>query len=53
MLFRLCNTSATFERLMKVVLCGLNWKTGLVYIDDIMVMERTFEGQSRDGNKYF
>lgn len=43
----LCRVSnalnATFERLMEIVLCGLNWKTCLVYLDDIMMMERNFD----------
>lgn len=41
--FGLCNSSATFERLMETVLAGLNYKMCLVYIDDIIVFGRTFE----------
>ena len=41
--FGLCNAPATFQRLMDVVLCGLQWTTCLVYLDDIIVMGRTFE----------
>ena len=40
--FGLCNASATFEKLMERVLKGLHWKTSLVYLDDIIVMFRTF-----------
>ncbi|UYV61126.1 K02A2.6-like, partial [Cordylochernes scorpioides] len=40
--FGLCNAPATFERLMELVLRGLTWKTCLVYLDDVMVMGRTF-----------
>lgn len=41
--FGLCNSRTTFERLMETVLAGLNYKICLVYIDDIIVFERTFE----------
>ena len=36
--FGLCNAPATFERLMDLVLRGLNWKICLVYLDDIVVL---------------
>ena len=39
--FGLCNTPATFERLME--LQGLTWKTCLIYLDPILVMGKTFE----------
>lgn len=41
--FGLCNAPATFERLMEIVLRGLTWKTCLVYLDDVMVMGKTFD----------
>jgi len=41
--FGLCNAPATFERLMERVLSGLHWKTCLVYLDDIIVIGKTFE----------
>lgn len=41
--FGLCNAPATFERLMERVLEGLQWKTALVYLDDVVVFGRTFE----------
>ena len=40
--FGLWNGPATFERLMEHVLKGLDWKTYLVYLDDIVVICRTF-----------
>ena len=40
--FGLCNTPATFERLMEVVLSGLHWKALLVYLDDIIVFGTSF-----------
>ena len=41
--FGLCNTPATFQRLMDSVLAGLQWSACLVYIDDIIIMGRSFE----------
>ncbi|GBN76637.1 Retrovirus-related Pol polyprotein from transposon 17.6 [Araneus ventricosus] len=43
MLFGLCNTPATFERLMETVLRGLTSEACLVYLDDIIIVGRTFE----------
>ena len=41
--FGLCNTPATFERLMELTLSGLTWKCCLVYLDDIIVYGRNFD----------
>jgi len=41
--FGLCNSAATFERLMERVLEGLHWKTTLIYLDDVIVFGQTFE----------
>eukprot|EP00731_Ephydatia_muelleri_P026491 Em0018g591a len=41
--FGLCNAPATFQRLMNRVLCDVNWIECLVYIDDTVVIGRTFE----------
>ena len=41
--FGLCNDPATFQRLMDMVLTGLQWNSCIVYIDDIIVVGRTFE----------
>ena len=43
--FGLCNAPATFERLMERVLDGLNWKASLVYLDDVIVLGKTFKEQ--------
>ena len=41
--FGLCNAPATFQRLMDLVLAGLQWSHSLVYIDDVIVLGRDFE----------
>ena len=41
--FGLCNAPATFQRLMQVVLAGLEWNSCFVYIDYILVASRSFE----------
>ncbi|UYV70790.1 K02A2.6-like [Cordylochernes scorpioides] len=41
--FGLCNAPATFERLMETVLQGIPLETCLVYLDDIIVMGKSFE----------
>ena len=41
--FGLCNTPATFQRLMQRVLTGLEGKLCFVFIDDILVYSQTFE----------
>ena len=40
--FGLCNAPATFQRLMQVVLAGLDWDICFNYIDDILVASGTF-----------
>ena len=40
--FGLWNAPATFQRLMDNVMRGLQWKTCLVYLDDIIVFGKTF-----------
>ena len=43
MTFGLCNAPATYQRLMDLVLAGLQWAQCLVYIDDVVVVGRTFD----------
>ena len=40
--FGLSNSPMTFERLMEIVLCGLQWVMCLVYLDDVIVFGKTF-----------
>ena len=41
--FELCNAPATFQRLMETILTGLTRKIWMVYIDNIIVLNQTFE----------
>ena len=41
--FGLCNAPETFERLMENVLEGLQFKTLLIYLDNIIIPCKTFE----------
>ena len=41
--FGLCNTPAIFERLMESVLAHMPWETCLVYLDDIIVLGKSFD----------
>ncbi|MCG7869179.1 MAG: reverse transcriptase family protein, partial [Candidatus Thiodiazotropha taylori] len=42
--FGLCNAPATYARVMNLVLRGLNWKTVLAFLDDVLIMGKTFDG---------
>ena len=41
--FGLCNGPATFQRLMDLVLSGLQWSSCLVYLDVVIVVGRSFQ----------
>ena len=41
--FGLCNAPATFERLVETILSGLQWEICLVYLDDIIVIAKSFD----------
>ena len=51
--FGLCNSPATFQRLMEEVLSGLIPESSMVYIDDIVVTGHTFEEQMANLRKVF
>ena len=40
--FRFCNAPATFQHLMNCVLAGLHWESCLVYVDDVIVLWKSF-----------
>ena len=40
--FGLCNTLATFQRLMDLMLTGLQWSSCLVYLDDVIILGKNF-----------
>ena len=46
--FGLCNAPATFQRLMNLVLAGLQWSDCLVYIKEVIVLGRTFDEHLRN-----
>ena len=41
--FGLCNTPATIQHLLDPVLSGLQWSNCLVYLDDVIIVGRTFK----------
>ncbi|VDH93238.1 Hypothetical predicted protein [Mytilus galloprovincialis] len=43
MSFGLCNAPGTYSRVMNLVLRGLTWNVVLAFLDDILVMGKTFE----------
>ena len=41
--FGLSNAPSTFERCMELVLKGLQWKTLLIYLDDVIIFSPDFD----------
>ena len=41
--FGLCNAPARFQRLMDTILAGLQWTNCQVYLDDIIILGKTFQ----------
>lgn len=41
--FGMCNAPATFQRLMDVLLAGLQWNICMVYLDDTMIFAKSCE----------
>ena len=46
--FGFCNAPATFQRLINLILGGLQLSSCLVYLDDIIVMGRSFDEHLRN-----
>ena len=40
--FGLCNSPASFQRMMDIVLSGLKWNACLIYLDDVVIFGKTF-----------
>lgn len=51
--FKLANSPQMFERLVERVLAGLSWKICLVYLDDSIVLSKTFDGHLVNLEKMF
>ncbi len=51
--FGLCNAPATFQRAMMLVLRGLSWTEVLAYLDDVIVLGRSFEDHLDNIKKVF
>ena len=51
--FGLCNAPASFQRLMDLVLSGLQWSQCLVYLDDIIVLGRSFHEHIKNLDSVF
>ena len=41
--FGLCNAPATFQRAMMLVLRGMTWRQVLAYLDDIIILGKSFD----------
>ena len=51
--FGLCNAPATFSRVMNLVLRGLHWKTVLAFLDDILVLGKSFDEHVQNLSEVF
>jgi hypothetical protein len=51
--FGLCNAPATFSRVMNLVLRGLHWKTVLAFLDDILVLGKSFDDHVQNLSEVF
>jgi len=43
MLFGLCNAPATFQRLMDLILVGVQWSRCLLYLNDVIIIGHDFD----------
>ena len=41
--FGLCNAPAKYAHVMNLFIRGVHWKTALAFLDDVLIMGRTFE----------
>ena len=48
MSFGLCNAPSTFQRAMNLVLRGLTWRSVLAFLDDVLVLGRSYEEHLRN-----
>ena len=53
MSFGLCNAPATFERMMEVILSGLQLETCLLYIDDVIIFQIISNNIWKDYQMFF
>ena len=53
MQFGLCNAPSTIQRLMQLVLSGLEWDCCFVYTDDILIASKSFEDHVKHLNLIF
>lgn len=51
--FGLCNAPATFQHLMDLVLSGLQWSQCPVYLDDVIIVGKTFDEHLHNLNAVF
>src|SRR6218665_2490686 len=51
--FGLCDATATFQRMMDIVLSGLNFEVCLVYLEYVIVLDRHGNNIYNGWNQYF
>ena len=51
--FGLCNSPATFSRVIQLVLQGLSWRECLAYLDDVIVLGKDFDNHLENLTKVF
>ena len=49
--FGLCNAASTFERIIEKTLIGLQWNIAILYLDDVVVIGRSFDNQVQNLQK--
>ena len=51
--FGICNAPATFQHIMELALMGLQWKTCLIHLDDVLVVSKHSMRASGDYQKFW